>query len=130
MPTTNFPEYAKKKIKNVLDTLIVTGEAALVNIQIDQRSALRGFIAGVLQFEDDSELHFREFIDTSSMSSKLMYANHYQDKSKTLIFRYDNAAHRPKLTQMDHKHTSAGVEISSAPSLAQVVDEILKPVRS
>jgi hypothetical protein len=38
---------------------------ALVSIQIDPRSALRGFIAGVLQFGDASELHFREFVDTS-----------------------------------------------------------------
>jgi hypothetical protein len=113
-----------------LDTLIDTGETTLTNIQIDQRSALRGFITGILQFEDDSELHFREFIDTSSTPSKLMYAYHYQDKNKTLIFRYDNAVHRPKLPQMDHKHTSTGVKITSAPSLAQVIDEILKPVRS
>jgi hypothetical protein len=32
--------------------------AALVSIQIDPGSALRGFIAGVLQFGDASELHF------------------------------------------------------------------------
>jgi hypothetical protein len=32
--------------------------APLVSIQIDPRSALRGFIAGVLQFGDASELHY------------------------------------------------------------------------
>jgi hypothetical protein len=43
-----------------------------------------------------------------------------------LIFRYDNAAHRPPLPQAEHKHTPAGVEVSLAPTLAQVIDEILK----
>jgi hypothetical protein len=32
--------------------------ASLASIQIDPRSALRGFIAGVLQFGDASELHY------------------------------------------------------------------------
>jgi hypothetical protein len=42
-----------------------------------------------------------------------------------LIFRYDNAAHKPALSQDEHKHTSQGVELSSAPTLRQVLDEIL-----
>ena len=60
MPATNFPEYARI-IEDVLDVAIATGEATLVSIEIDQRSSLRGFIAGLLQFNDGSELHFREF---------------------------------------------------------------------
>jgi hypothetical protein len=38
--------------------------AALVSIQIDPRSALRGFIAGVLQFGDASELHYCRLAST------------------------------------------------------------------
>ncbi len=92
----------------------------------DQRSLLRGFIAGMLQFSDGSELHFREFVDVSSPEPRLMYAYHYQDASKVLILRYDNAAHRPPLPQAEHKHTPAGVEVSLVPTLAQVIDEILR----
>jgi len=125
MPATNFPEYARI-IEDVLDAAIATGEATLVSIQIDQRSSLRGSIAGLLQFNDGSELHFREFVDTSLLEPRLMYAYHYQDANKALIFRYDNAAHRPPLSQAEHKHTPAGVEVSPAPTLAQVVDAILK----
>ena len=55
-----------------------------------------------------------------------MYAYHYQDANRDLISRYDNAAHRPPLPQAEHKHTPSGVEISSAPTLTQVADEILK----
>lgn len=125
MPATTFPEYARG-IKDVLDAAVAAGEATLVSIQIDQRSWLRGFIAGLLQFNDGSELHFREFVDTSLPEPRLMYAYHCQDANKHLIFRYDNAAHRPSLPRAEHKHTPVGVEVSPAPTLAQVVDEILR----
>jgi hypothetical protein len=124
MPATNFPKYAGE-IEDLLSAIVTSGEAVLVNIQIDQRSSLRGFIKGLLEFNDASELHFREFVDTSLSEPRLMYAYHYQDTNNSLIFRYDNAVHRPALPQAEHKHTPAGVEISTAPTLAQVVDTIL-----
>jgi hypothetical protein len=124
MPTTSFPEYARN-IQTAIDELIATGEARLLDLEIDSRSRLRGFIAGVLQFQNNAELHFREFVDTSQPDPRLMYAYHYQDDQKKLIFRYDNAAHRPALPQPDHKHTSSGVEPVNAPTFAQVLDEIL-----
>ena len=127
MPATNFHEYARE-IENVLNAAVAAGDAALVSIQIDPRSSLRGFIAGVLQFGDASELHFREFVDTSLDEPRLVYAYHYQNVNKELVFRYDNAAHRPSLPQAEHKHTPAGVEAHSAPTLAQVVDEIMRGI--
>jgi hypothetical protein len=127
MPAINFPEYARA-IQDVLDATVASGEAALVSVQMDLRSSLRGFIVGLLRFNDDSELHFREFVDTTLEEPRLMYAYHYQDLQKELIFRYDNAAHRPRLPQVEHKHTLAGVETSEVPTLAQVVDEILRQV--
>jgi hypothetical protein len=63
MPATNFPEVARE-IQDILDASVAAAEAVLVSIQVDQRSSLRGFIAGLLQFNDASELHFREFVDT------------------------------------------------------------------
>jgi hypothetical protein len=80
----------------------------------------------VITFPDGSELHFREFVNVSLPEPRLMYAYHYQDANKVLILRYDNAAHRPPLPQAEHKHTPAGVETSLAPTLAQVIDEILR----
>lgn len=125
MPITTFPEYARA-MQDVLDAVVATGEANVVNVRKDQRSLLRGFIAGMLQFSDGSELHFREFVDVTLSEPRLMYAYHYQDANKVLIFRYDNAAHRPLLPQAEHKHRPTGVEVSLAPTLAQVMDEILK----
>jgi hypothetical protein len=123
MPVITFPEYARA-IQDVLNAVAAAGEANVVNVRKDQRSLLRGFIAGMLQFSDGSELHFREFVNVSLPEPRLMYAYHYQDANKVLILRYDNAAHRPPLPQAEHKHTPAGVEASLAPTLAQVIDEI------
>jgi hypothetical protein len=108
-----------------LNTVIAASQAVLLNIQIDQRSAVRGYISGSLQFHGGSELHFREFVDLSLPEPRLMYAYHFQDAEKALIVRYDNAVHRPLLTQAEHKHTPSGVQVAPAPTLAQVVDEIL-----
>ena len=125
MPVITFPEYARA-VQDVLDAVVATGEANVVNVRKDQRSLVRGFIAGMLQFNDGSELHFREFLNVGLPEPRLMYAYHYQDVNKVLILRYDNAAHRPPLPQAEHKHTPAGVEVSLAPTLAQVIDEILR----
>lgn len=121
MPVINFPEYAQT-ITDALDVLLAAGQARLVNLQVDQRSSVRGFISGSLQFDDDSELHFREFVDTTLDGLKLMYAYHYQDANNDMVFRYDNAAHRPPLPQAEHKHTSSGISAAPAPTLAQVID--------
>jgi hypothetical protein len=125
MPESGFPEYART-IQKVLDAVVATGEATLVSIQVDQRSAERGYITGQLHFADTSELHFREFVDTTQSEPKLMYAYHVQDAKGALIFRYDNAAHRPRLPQPEHKHSSAEVRPAAAPTLGEVVNEILQ----
>lgn len=124
MSATTFTEYAQG-IQALLHELISDGSAQITDLRIDHRSTVRGYIAGLLQFNDASELHFREFVDVSQPVVRLMYAYHYQDKRNQLIFRYDNAAHKPLLPQPDHKHTAAGIELCAAPDLTQVLDEIL-----
>jgi hypothetical protein len=62
MPATSFREYADD-ISALINTLFASAQAQLLDLQIDQRSMLRGFVAGTLIFSDNSELHFREFVD-------------------------------------------------------------------
>jgi hypothetical protein len=125
MPVTSFPEYTKT-ITSLIDTLLTSGQARVVNLQVDQRSMLRGFISGILAFEDDSELHFSEYVDLTQSEPMLMYAYHYQDSKKTLVFRYDNAAHRPLPAQVEHKHSALTVSPAPAPTFTQVIDEIFE----
>jgi hypothetical protein len=108
-----------------LNTVIASGEGISLSLQVDQRSALRGLIIESLQFQDGSSLSFREFVDVSQTEPKLMYAYHYQSAEHHLIFRYDNAVHRPALPQSEHKHTLSGIAVSSAPTLPEGLDQIL-----
>jgi len=98
----------------------------LVSLQLNQRSSVRGFIDGALHFHEGSQLIFREFLDTTRDNPRLIYTYHYQNATQELIFRYDNAAHRPALTQPTHKHSPDGIETASPPTLAGVLDEILQ----
>ena len=124
MPATTFPEYVQR-LTDLLNQVMATSETVLSAFQVDQRSAVRGVIAGILQFGDGSELHFREYIDMTQAEPKSMYAYHYQDVEHNLIFRYDNAAHKPALPQPEHKHTRLGIEASPVPTCAEVLDQIL-----
>lgn len=124
MPATHFLKYAQTQ-QDALNAVVSTGDAQLIQFTMDARSATRGFLAGALKFQDESELHFREFIDLTRDEPRLMYAYHYQDAEKQLIFRYDNAAHRPMLSQPAHKHTPSKVEVGPAPTLTHIIGEIL-----
>ena len=57
MPAATFPEYARR-IAETLEQVVATGDAVRLSLQVDQRSAIRGFMAGSLQFADGSTLHF------------------------------------------------------------------------
>jgi len=125
MPAATFPEYARE-LTETLEQVVATGDATRLTLQVDQRSAIRGFIAGSLEFSTGSTLHIREFVDVSQAEPKIMYAYYYQDADQRLIFRYDNAAHRPTLSHPAHKHIESGLEVSPVPTLSEVLDDILR----
>ena len=53
------------------------------------------------------------------------YSYHYQKENGTLVFRYDNSPHYPKLASFpDHKHAENIVVEASAPDLIEVLKEI------
>ena len=81
MPTTSFLEHVRT-LRAALDGLTASGDAVLVSLQVDQRSAVRGFVEGSLQFHDGSQLTFREFVDTTRRDPRLMYAYHFQDSNQ------------------------------------------------
>ena len=123
MPAINFLEYVQG-LRALLDEAFAAGDVVQFELQVDQRSAVRGLIAGDMELANGGELHFREFLDVTRSDPRLMYAYHYQDVEHQLIFRYDNAVHRPRLPQRAHKHLPDGVYVSPAPTLLWILDEI------
>jgi hypothetical protein len=99
------------------------------SVQFDQRAIYQGFLRGEIYFMDGSMLHVREFVDTELEIDRLTYSYQYMDRTQRLIFRYDNTGHHRRLnlpTYPHHKHdgSEANVVSSSAPTLAEVLDEI------
>ena len=57
---------------------------------------------------------------------KVSYAYQYQDSDGRLIFRYDNAVHRPALRFKEHKHIKAEVIIEAfLPDISDIIDEVV-----
>lgn len=94
-----------------------------------KRDSYTGFLRGRVYFHDDSLLHVREFVYVITEIERDMYSYHYVDSSGNLIFRYDNAEHKPQLNLPNlphHKHEESEQNIvaSAAPTLAEVLQEV------
>ncbi|MCF8308338.1 MAG: DUF6516 family protein [Bacteroidales bacterium] len=85
-----------------------------------------GIIKGQLQFgEYQLDLIEVIFLFNNPEKKKKKYSYHFMDKNKSLIFRYDNAMHHPKLESFPHhKHTSKKVAESKEPDIQTVLKEI------
>src|SRR3989304_2325361 len=86
-----------------------------------------GIIKGTITFLDNSCLFFTEYLDVRYQIEKLTYSFHYQQKDGTLIFRYDNAYHKPRLSFTSHKHLPSGEIIQSdIPELNDIFEEVME----
>ena len=93
-------------------------------------NAKQGFIKGVLQFEDDTQLEFLEVKDMDVIE-KIKYRYQYMQKDHAMIFRYDNAPHHSHLqTFPHHKHVDeAQVKESREATLDKVLLEVAQRIR-
>lgn len=116
------------RINSLVDRYVATDAVLDANVNFDLRPAEQGYISGIITFKDGSSLHFREFLDVVAEEiEKVMYTYHYQNVNQSVIFRYDNAAHKPALALRDHKHLASGEieENLAPPNLADVLAEIV-----
>ncbi len=105
-----------------------TGLITSSEIKADFRTEKIGMITGIIEFIDESKLFLTEYLDLRYKLEKLTYGYYYQDKNGQLIFRYDNALHKPPLDFKDHKHLRDKVIPCHIPELRQVLEEILSPL--
>ena len=102
------------------------------NVVQDKRSSYEGFFRGDLVFENESVLHFREYVNGRLAEPQLMYVYQYMTADNQLIFRYDNTEHHQHISTFPHhKHQGSeeNVVAANAPTLAQVLAEIELMVR-
>ncbi len=95
------------------------------NFAVDARSDYVGFIQGSLEFRQGDRLFFKEYVDLQESIEKLSYSFHYQDRENNLIFRFDNAKHKPDLGYTNHKHIQDKIIQSQVPDIEQVILEII-----
>ncbi|MBM3180979.1 MAG: hypothetical protein FJZ86_11565 [Chloroflexi bacterium] len=96
------------------------------DVHTEKRTSTEGFLRGDVFFKDGSRLHFRELVTTDPRVQRVSYTYHYMRADETLIFRYDDSDHFPKLPSApDHKHVGENdVVAANAPDLQSVLKEI------
>lgn len=102
------------------------GFSESIDIKVEIRASKQAVNKARVVLVDSSVLQIREYIDAKYKVEKVTYAYHYYDKSGKMIFRYDNARHRPDLGFPDHKHLSDGTVVQCpVPDISDVVDEVI-----
>lgn len=84
------------------------GYADTVEFREEVRANKQAILIAKVVLIDNSILHIKEYIDAKYGINRVSYAYQYQDSADRLIFRYDNAAHRPALGFKEHRHSSDG----------------------
>jgi hypothetical protein len=115
------------QLAEIIDRYARTDLIVASELNADARTPKIGVIKGAVTFVDGSRLIFSEYVDARYRLEKLTYAYHCQDAEGNLIFRYDNAAHKPALPFPCHKHLPHGTAIESAvPEFSAVIDEAME----
>ena len=103
------------------------GYTESIDIKEEIRPNKQAVIKAKIVLVNRSILHIKEYIDAKYTMQKLSYAYQYQANNGELIFRYDNAVHRPALGFKEHKHTKDGAIIeASLPDISDIVDEVIE----
>ncbi len=115
-----------ERFKASLDRFAAMPFVLTTEVSFEARPGDQGYLFGKVHFVDGSQCHFREYLDAVGAAvDKPMYVYHYQAQDTSLIFRYDNARHRPSLPQREHVHRAKGVDLADAPSLKDVLLEVV-----
>lgn len=115
------------RIQNVLGRFQTTIAVRTADFHTEVRPAQQALVFGRVTFRDGSVLKFREYLDGGTdQVEKLMYSYHYQQANEERVFRYDNAAHRPALPYIHHRHDSVGnIAQTVCPDLENILLEII-----
>jgi hypothetical protein len=114
------------KVREAIDRFDAYGFSESTDIREEIRAGKQAIIKIEVVLVDGSFLRIREYIEAKYQINKISYAYQYQDRDKKLIFRYDNAVHRPGLGFKEHKHVSSGEIINAeSPDISDLVDEVI-----
>lgn len=105
------------------------GFAESIDINEEIRTSKQAVTKARIVLVDRSILQIKEYIDAKYKIDKISYAYQYHDEEGKLIFRYDNARHKPDLGFIEHKHLSDGSIVKcGVPDISDVVDEVIEHI--
>lgn len=118
--------YAATQLTSGLQTFDDYGLSTYIDISADLRSGEQAVLKAKVLLVDATELHIRLFYLSGRANTLLSYAYQYQQADGTLIFRYDNAKHKPDLGFEHHKHQADGkIVAAEPPRIEDLVQEVL-----
>ncbi len=100
-------------------------------MEFEQTDRTHGTVDGVLYFHDGSRLEFTEVVALQNRRPvKQVYRYSYVRADKE-EFRYDNAAHHPRLLNFPHpKHVGRKKLPATEPTLSQVMEKVTALLRT
>ena len=109
-----------------IEKIEIYGYADSIEIREEIRANKQAILNAKVILIDNSVLYVKEYIDGRYGIDRVSYAYQYQDRDGNLIFRYDNAKHRPELGFKAHKHLSNGtISAATLPDIFDLVDDIV-----
>ena len=115
-----------KATREEIDKFNTYGLAESIEFMEEIRAGKQAVLSIRVELVDGTSLYVKEYIDARYKIEKVSYAYQYQKKNGELIFRYDNAVHKPDLGFKEHMHTADGSIIQAkAPEIKELVDNII-----
>jgi len=115
------------QFRRTLEKLQDFGLSEFFDFKQEIRPGKRAVINARVVLVNETILHIRAYINARYKTNIVSYAFQYQRKNGELIFRYDNAAHKPALEFKEHKHLENGTIIhASVHEPLNLIDEILE----
>lgn len=115
-----------EQVRAGLQTFEDYGLSEHIDFAAEIRPGSQAVLKAIVKLIDTSELYIREYLLAKGTIQRLSYAYQYQNQDGTLLFRYDNAAHRPPLGFDSHRHDVDGRIIAAEPPNIEVlVQEII-----
>lgn len=112
--------------RHEIEKLDTFGFAESIDFRDELRAGKQAIIKVDVSLVDGSTLVIREYVDAKYEIEILSYAYHFQDKNNILIFRYDNASHKPMLNFEQHKHIGQKDIIeASPPNIIELLEEVI-----
>ena len=115
-----------ERVRSGLQTFDDYGLSEQIDYSADIRPGYQAVLKATVTFIDNSQLYIREFLVGQDHIRHVSYAYQYQEQDGKLIFRYDNAKHRPPLGFEQHKHNADGnIVAAPLPEIESLVLEVL-----